>query len=406
MGQTGYIFAMDSKGNFTVHPDAEGKNHIKARDSDGNAFLAEMCRNKTGWIRYPWKNTGETEARMKIVRYAYFAPWDWIVAVGSYEDEFYKEANTIKERTLVIMLGMVLLASLGSVVLVLMASKVLTDPIHHMIEVMRKVKQGRFDEKVRVESGDEIGELAVTFNRMTDMIRRNREMEANLALQGKMASLGVLSSGVAHEINNPLGVILGFAGYLESKLDPADPNYTYVAEIKRESKRCKKIVQDLLSYARTPKPVLEPTDINELLEQITDFASNHIDLHRVRIERDFAPALPQVRIDGDQIRQVAINLILNAGAATPEQEGEIRITTALEGKLVCFRIADNGSGIAEENLQRVFEPFFSTKEKGTGLGLAITRQIIEMHHGSIDIDSAPGRGTCIAVRLPLIREEF
>jgi len=406
VGRTGYIYCMDSKGNFTVHPDAEGGNFLDARDAGGHAFIREMCEKKEGWIRYPWQNVGDRAPRMKIVRYAYFAPWDWIVAVGSYEDEFYSEANQIKGRTFVSMLVLTVLSSLVACVLVLVAAKVLTDPIHHMIEVIRRVKQGRLDEQMQVESGDELGELATTFNRMTGIIKRNKEMEAALAQQGKMASLGVLSSGVAHEINNPLGVILGYAGYIEGKLTPDDPLFRYIHEIKRESKRCKKIVQDLLSYARTPKPALEPTDINELLVQIADFAANHTDLHQVRLLRDFAPDLPPVMVDGDQMRQVAINLILNAGAAMP-QGGELTIRTGLDGDgYIAISFIDSGVGIAEEDQEKIFEPFFTTKERGTGLGLAITKQIVELHQGKIELSSTPGRGTTITVRLPLVREEY
>lgn len=406
VGRTGYIYCMDGKGNFTIHPDAEGENHIDARDAEGHAFIREMCERKEGWIRYPWQNIGDKAPRQKIVRYAYFAPWDWIVAVGSYEDEFYQEANQIKGRTFVSMLVLTILASLVAFILVFFAAKVLTDPIHHMISVIRKVKQGRLEERMEVASGDELGELAATFNRMTDIIKRNKEMEAALAQQGKMASLGVLSSGVAHEINNPLGVILGYAGYIEGKLAPEDPLYRFIHEIKRESKRCKKIVQDLLSYARTPKPALEPTDINELLGQIVDFAANHTDLHHVHVQRAFAAELPPVMVDGDQMRQVAINLILNAGAAMP-QGGTLTVSTAMEdGKYLAIVFADTGVGIEEENLEKIFEPFFTTKERGTGLGLAITRQIIEQHQGKIGLESAPGRGTTITIRLPLVREEY
>jgi two-component system NtrC family sensor kinase len=241
---------------------------------------------------------------------------------------------------------------------------------------------------------------------MTDIIKRNKEMEAALAQQGKMASLGVLSSGVAHEINNPLAVILGYAGHIEGKLAPEDPLYRYIHEIKRESKRCKKIVQDLLSYARTPKPALESTDINELLGQIVDFAANHTDLHHVHVQRTFSEGLPRLMVDGDQMRQVAINLILNAGAAMPEG-GTLTVGTTLEdGKYIALTFADTGSGIAEEHLEKIFEPFFTTKERGTGLGLAITRQIIELHQGKIDLESEPGCGTTVTIRLPLEREEY
>ncbi len=394
VGKTGYIFCMDSKGKFTVHPDAEGENFYSAVDSSGHLFIKEMCDKKNGWIRYPWQNPGDPAPRMKIVRYAYFAPWDWIVAVGSYEDEFYQEANLIKWRIVTSMLLLPLMIGIAAVVLVFLASKVLTDPINHMIDVIRKVKQGRLDVQMRVDSNDELGELATTFNRMTGIIKRNQEMEAALAQQGKMASLGVLSSGVAHEINNPLGVILGYASYMEGKIDQNDPHYKYIHEIKRESKRCKKIVQDLLSYARTPKPTLEETDINDLLTQITEFAANHTDMHHVTVLCDFEKDLPKIMLDGDQMRQVAINLILNAGPAMAEG-GILIVGTHLEDdNTLCITFRDNGNGIPEENLEKIFEPFFTTKARGTGLGLAITKQIIEQHLGKISMEP-PSPSACL-----------
>ena len=318
MGATGYIFCMDSKGNFTIHPSGEGKNFYNTRDFNGFPFIREMCEKKSGWIRYPWINVGESTPRMKIVRYEYFKPWDWIVAVGSYEDEFYREANEIKAIILFSVSLLLLVVGAISVSLVFNVATIITSPITHMIEVIRRVKRGHLEEKMTVEGQDELAEMAGAFNRMTEIIHRNKEMEANLAQQGKMASLGVLSSGVAHEINNPLGVILGYAGYLEGKMSEDDPNYKYIHEIKRESKRCKKIVQDLLSYARTPRPSLEAVDLNELLAQIVDFAANHTDMRRVTINTEFAPNLPPIMLDGDQMRQVAINLILNAGGAMPD----------------------------------------------------------------------------------------
>jgi len=256
-----------------------------------------------------------------------------------------------------------------------------------------------------VEGQDELAEMAEAFNQMTEIIRRNKEMESSLAQQGKMASLGVLSSGVAHEINNPLGVILGYAAYLEGKMPEDDPNYKYIHEIKRESKRCKKIVQDLLSYARTPRPSLEPVDLNGLLTQIIDFAANHTDMRGVIITTRFAPDLPLVMLDGDQMRQVAINLILNAGGAMPEG-GSLHITTAMaDAGQVMITFSDSGCGISEESIEKIFEPFYTTKEQGTGLGLAITRQIVERHHGHITITSTPDKGTTVTLLLPIEHED-
>jgi len=406
VGKTGYIYCMSSDGTFTLHPTAEGKNFSQIKDSDGRPFLQEMCQTKRGWIRYPWKNPGDREPRMKIARYEYFAPWDWIVAVGSYEDEFYHEANEIKGRIIESMVVLTLLVVILAIGFLVIASKVLTDPINMMIEVIRRVKRGRLEEQMPVLSGDELGELATAFNRMTAMIRQNKEIEAALAQQGKMASLGVLSSGVAHEINNPLGVILGYASYLEGKIPEDDPMYRFIHDIKRESKRCKKIVQDLLSYARTPKPNLEETDLNELLTQIVDFAANHTDMHNVEIKREFQPDLPHLLADGDQLRQVAINLILNAGAAMAGG-GRLVVRTATDGEgQIVISFADTGGGIPAEYLEKIFEPFFTTKDKGTGLGLSITRQIVEMHMGRIEIESEPGKGSTVRVTLPIEREEF
>lgn len=406
VGETGYIFCMDSKGTFTIHPDSEGQNHLNAKDSNGFPFIQQMCEQKSGWIRYPWKKSDDKTPRMKIVRYEYFKPWDWIVAVGSYEDEFYQGANTIKQHIMVSMFILTLITVILSVLMVFRASTVFTSPITHMIEVIRRIKRGNLDERMTVEGEDELSEMAGAFNRMTEIMQKNKEMEATLAQHGKMASLGILSSGVAHEINNPLGVILGYAGYLEGKMTPDDPNYNYIHEIKRESKRCKKIVQDLLSYARTPRPTLEPTELNELLTQITDFAANHTDMRNVIIITQFATGLPKVELDGDQMRQVAINLILNAGGAMPNGGRLTIITSLADDNHVSIAFKDTGSGIPEENLEKIFEPFFTTKERGTGLGLAITRQIIEQHHGDIRIESTPEHGTTVTVLLPVTHEEL
>jgi two-component system NtrC family sensor kinase len=406
VGQTGYIYCMDGSGNFMIHPTGEGKNFLDATGADGSHFIKEMCQLKSGWIRYPWKNAGDPVPRMKIVRYDYFQPWNWIVAVGSYEDEFYLEANAIKGRIMESMVVLTIFVAVIAMILVFVATDLMTEPINHIMAVIRKVKQGRLDERIEVTTNDELGELATAFNRMTTIIKHNKDLEANLAQQGKMASLGVLSSGVAHEINNPLGVILGYAGYIEGKLSPDDPNYKYIHEIKRESKRCKKIVQDLLSYARTPQPVLEETSINELLDQIVDFAANHTDMHHVTVQKEFDPTLPSIMVDADQLRQVAINLILNAGAAM-QKGGQLVVSSCLDAQgCLSLKFRDNGAGIPPEHMEKIFEPFFTTRVKGTGLGLAITKQIIEQHHGKIVIESVMGQGTTVEVRLPVDRDEY
>lgn len=406
VGKTGYIYCIDMKGTLKVHPEGVGRNIIDSKDSDGNLFIREMIKNKSGWIRYPWQNESDRKPRMKIVRYEHFKVWDWIVAVGSYEDEFYAEANSIKHRIFLSTILLIVIAGIIATLLIYWASSVATVPIINMIETIRRVKRGDMQARMDVSGGDELSEMASAFNNMAEIIKRNLEMESTLAQQGKMASLGVLSSGVAHEINNPLGVILGYAAYIEGKLSPEDPHYKYIHEIKRESKRCKKIVQDLLSYARTPRPTFETTDLNQLLHEIVEFAANHTDMRGIGISADFEQNLPLIPLDGDQMRQVAINLILNAGGAMSEG-GSLQVSTAAgEGNCVVIRFTDTGCGIPRESLEKIFEPFFTTKARGTGLGLAITRQIIEMHHGEISIESSAGKGTTVTVVLPMDQEEW
>lgn len=404
VGATGYIYAMTTRGELTIHPFREGQNIYDEKDQDGRYFIREMIERKSGWIRYPWRNQADSAARMKIVRYQYFAPWDWIVAVGSYENEFYEPANEIKKRIFSSMGLLVFVVGVFAMILVFFASKFLTNPIQRLIAGVREVKRGRLDTQIAVTSNDELGELATNFNRMTEVLRKNKDLETILAQQNKMASLGVLSSEVAHEINNPLGVILGYAAYLENKMNPDDPGFKYIQEIKRESKRCKNIVQDLLSYARVPKPTLVETDINALLEQIVDFAAHHTDMDAVDIVTAFDSQLPRIWVDGDQIRQVAMNLMLNAGAAMPEG-GRLVVGTTL-GEEGCIKLTfqDSGAGIPPENLEKIFEPFFTTKTRGTGLGLAITKTIVEQHGGRIEVASEVGKGTTVTVSLLARRE--
>ncbi|MGC2063075.1 MAG: Cache 3/Cache 2 fusion domain-containing protein [Thermodesulfovibrionales bacterium] len=404
VGATGYIYCLDSRGTLTIHPAQEGVNISDSVDSAGNYFIREMLTKKTGWIRYPWKNPGEKEARMKIVRYIHFEPWDWIVAVGSYENEFYREANLITRQILGNVLLVLFVSTFVSVLLVFYLSSRLTNPIRNMMEVVRDVRKGRTERRIQITGNDEIGELAGSFNRMVDIIERNKEMEKALSQQAKMASLGVLSSKVAHEINNPLGVILGYASHLEGKLTPDTPVYRYVQDIKTESRRCKKIVEDLLSYARVPSPKLAAKDLNAILEEIVRFASNLPETRDNEIVTCFSADLPPVMVDEDQMYQVAINLILNAANAI-EGKGRILIGTELDPKgEAVITFADTGSGIPPELLGKIFEPFFTTKPKGTGLGLAITKQIIKQHLGTIGVESIVGVGTKFTLRLPLGRE--
>ncbi len=404
VGKTGYIYCIDTKGLLTIHPAREGDNIYESTDTNGFHFIKEITEKKDGWIRYPWKNPDDIEARMKIVRYVYFEPWDWIIAIGSYENEFYHEASLIKNYIFINMLTIILISILVSIFLVLWASSTITAPLKNMMEVVRKIKGGKLTERISLNSQDEIGELAENFNRMVEMIEKQKDMERTLNQNQKMASLGILASEVAHEINNPLGIILGYASYMEGKVSPEEPTFKYLREMKNETQRCKKIIENFLNFARIPEPVLKENNLNLILDEIVNFASNHPDLQNIEIIKDFDKNLPLVMFDDDQIKQVAINLIMNAAGAV-KNRGQLIIKTELgpEG-FVKIIFQDTGVGISAEDMDRIFEPFFTTKPKGTGLGLAVTKQIVKQHLGDIHVESGLGIGAKITVSLPIRRD--
>ncbi|MCX7913897.1 MAG: Cache 3/Cache 2 fusion domain-containing protein [Thermodesulfovibrionales bacterium] len=404
LGKTGYIYCLDSKGNLTIHPTNEGDNIYDATDYDGFYFVREMIQKKNGWIRYPWKNPYEEKYPFKLTRFVYFEPWDWIIAVEAYEGELYYEAAIVRNYLLTKIILIIIVSILISIILIYWASSTIAAPLKNMIAVVRRIKSGRLNEKIPIESRDEIGELAQNFNHMVEVLKKNKEIEKTLNQKQKMASMGVLASEVAHEINNPLGIILGYTSYLEGKVSPTEPAYKYLKEMKKETQRCKKIIENFLNFARIPEPIMKKNDLNHVLDEIINFAMNHPDINNLKIIKEFNENIPLLKFDEDQIKQVAINLILNAAEAMKE-DGQLIIKTDFgSDDYVDIIFEDNGCGIPPEHLGKIFEPFFTSKPKGTGLGLAVTKQIVKQHFGHISIESAVGVGTKVTVSLPIGEE--
>lgn len=400
-GKTGHIYCLNSKGILVIHPTNEGENIYNATDYDGFYFVREMIQKKNGWLRYPWKNPYEERYPFKLTRFIYFEPWDWIIAVEAYEGEIYHEASLIKSYLFTKILLIIIISILISIILMYWVSSTIASPIKNMIEVVRKIKSGKLNERIPLESRDEIGELAQNFNSMVEILKRNQEIEKTLNQKQKMASMGVLASEVAHEINNPLGIILGYTSYLEGKISPDDPTYKFIKEMKKETQRCKKIIENFLNFARIPEPVFKKNDLNQVLDEIITFASNHPDINNIKIIREFNENIPLIKFDEDQIKQVAINLILNAAEAC-KGNGQLIVKTDFgSSDYIDIIFQDNGSGIPPEHLGKIFEPFYTSKPKGTGLGLAVTKQIIKQHFGHISIESAVGIGTKVTVSLPI-----
>ena len=216
----------------------------------------------------------------------------------------------------------------------------------------------------------------------------------------KLAALGQLAAGVAHEINNPLATITIYAHLLMKSLGADDPRREDVQLIISEASRTKEIVQGLLSFAREKKLEVGPTNVNEVLEDVLGLVVNQSIFHNIKIKKSLSPGIPTITADATQLKQVFLNIILNAAEAMGGK-GDLTITTTQDRKHVKIKIQDTGPGIPPEILDRIFTPFFTTKAKGTGLGLAISYGIVERHSGKIDVESKLDKGSSFIITLPV-----
>lgn len=238
------------------------------------------------------------------------------------------------------------------------------------------------------------------------LLERDIENQARMMQQEKLMSIGRLSAGVAHEINNPLTTILTSAMLIQEDLDPQDPIYAELDTISKETLRCRKIVQSLLDFARQSTPMKKDANINEIIIESVYLTKKQAEFSNIKLKTILSENLPPVIVDKDQIQQTLINLILNAVEAT-ESGGAITVSTQYRhlDRMNIIKIDDTGRGIPKEHLDKIFDPFFTTRENGTGLGLSITHSIIEQHDGRIIVDSTPGKGTCFTIMLPVKTEQ-
>jgi two-component system NtrC family sensor kinase len=322
-------------------------------------------------------------------------------------------------------------------------------PVRELVEGTHRVAQGDLSHRIPVRTVDEVGVLAVSFNRMTEALGKAhaeldalvatleqrveerthelREAQAQLVQTEKLASLGKLSASIAHEINNPLSGILTYAKLLSRKLRTGVPDVEGVhaalqqlALVERETQRCVTIVRNLLDFARQREPSFQVVEVSRVIEEALSLLEHRMAMQDVQVTREFAP-VPAVRADFGQLRQAFVNVLINACEAMPGG-GTLRVltrevalseagkggplsTTGKPGPPSRFAevvITDTGQGISPEHLSNIFDPFFSTKEKGTGLGLSVVYGIVEKHGGKIAVESQVGRGTTVTLRFPAV----
>jgi len=245
----------------------------------------------------------------------------------------------------------------------------------------------------------ELRDYSITLEeRVKERTRELEEAQEELVKKEKLAILGQLAGGVGHELRNPLGVMKNSIYYLKLRLlqDADEKMKRHLSIIEREIGLANKITTDLLDFSRTKEPSRVSTDLNQLVQEV--LAEYPVEPH-IELRTELDPQLPLVVVDKDQIRQVFMNLIVNAVQAMP-QGGQLTVKTSTEGGFALVSFTDTGCGIPEEHLEKVFQPLFTTKAKGLGLGLAVSKSLLEANKGEIAVESQAGHGTTFVVKLP------
>jgi two-component system NtrC family sensor kinase len=319
----------------------------------------------------------------------------------------YLASRSLLRNLVIVSLALLLL----SAVLGVFTSRQVTRHLEGMSRSAREVGQGRFDVKVEVDTRDEIGDLAATFNDMACGLnsreKARKEAQAQLIQSEKLAAFGQLGAGIAHEVKNPLAGILGYVQLSLRKTEPDTVLHNNLKIIEKETKRCRTIIDNLLKFARQEKVEVKPLGLNGVVEETAALIDHQLGMHGIRLEKELAQSLPAILGNANQLQQILLNLFLNAQQAMEGTQGKIRITTgvAADGRAE-VRISDTGPGIPKEIQARLFEPFFTTKPagKGTGLGLSVTYGIVKDHNGEILVESEPGHGATFVIRFPAARE--
>ena len=283
-----------------------------------------------------------------------------------------------------------------------------TRPIANLSDAARKVAAGNLTIRVPDDTRpDEMGRLAQRFNEMTAQLEKKQELEAQLQQAEKSAVVGRLGSAIAHEIRNPLNYINLTLDYLRSSFAPADPekNEQFVkltSQLKAEVARINQQISDFLNYSRPAKADLKPIELRKVIDDSLRIVEAEAAEKNIKIGLIEHEMIPKIMGDPEFLRSVFNNLFINAIQAMQSRGGHlnIKLTRDEDENMVVVEVSDTGEGIPTENIEKIFEPYFSTKETGTGLGLAIVHKIVEVHRGSVEVDSKIGEGTKFTVKLP------
>jgi two-component system NtrC family sensor kinase len=392
--------------------DGSGRVLVGAPVADG-AVISEAVAGKDGHAR---RFAGGTV----LCAFAPVGGLGWSVLVAEPTTHAFAAARALRTQTLT---GTAL-AALAALVVAVAFARRLTAALERLTGAARALGRGQLDSRVPPSGDDEVGTLGRTFNQMgeelmqsrAEIVRWNRELEdrvasrtaelkqaqAQLVQTQKLAALGQLGAGVAHEINNPLGAVIGHVQLLLGDRDPGAADYESLRHIEKGAQRASQVVQNLLRFSvQRKEPVRTTVDLNKLTRDTLSLTESLIRDQQIALVFDLSEPAPRALADAGQLAQVLLNLTANARTAMASG-GTLTVRTRSEGERVALVVEDTGKGIAPEIRERIFEPFFTTKDdwSNVGLGLSVTYRIVEEHGGRIDVASEPGRGAVFTVYLP------
>ncbi len=319
----------------------------------------------------------------------------------------------LRQRAVMVFLAVTAVGALVAFGLASFVSGRISVSIKKLASASDQVAHGNLDARVEIRSQDELRELADAFNFMAVALKKRdekvREFTTRRIMESeRLAHIGQLAAGVAHEINNPLTGIVTYSHLLLERVTTENGTRQSLEKIVKQADRCRDIIRGLLDFARQRKPEKRLSNVNKVLEECVSLVDKQVLFHNIRIVQHLSPNLPQVFMDPSQVQQVFMNMILNAAEAM-KGGGQLTMTTRLVPveQMVEIEFTDTGHGIKEEDLDRIFSPFFTTKEvgHGTGLGLAISYGIVKEHRGTITVESEEGKGATFTISLPVGSEQ-
>lgn len=315
----------------------------------------------------------------------------------------YLTARQLLDDLILVSLVIVLIAAIFGV----LVSRQITRPLERLSNAVRKIAKGDFDVNIAIKSRDEIGMLSNSFNEMaSELKQRESSLKAAqdaLVQSEKMAAIGTLSAGLAHEVKNPLSAVLGYAQLSKRKLDQPEALLKNLDIIEHETKRCNEIISNLMQFSRQEKGEFVQITVNEVVSKSMTIVDHQLSLKNVRIDSELADDIPQITGNANQLQQVLMNLMINAQHAIGDDGGTITLATFVRDESVTITVSDTGPGVPAEIRAKIFEPFFTTKPagQGTGLGLSVTYGIIKDHGGEITVERADTGGAKFVIVLPL-----